>query len=140
MKTLSIDTKEMARPAVTRRWTIRRVLLACGVVSSLFYIVTLSLGALRWEGYSATSQAISELFAIGAPSRPFITPLLVGYALLIYAFGLGVWQSAGPSRALRAAAAEVFGHHPRLVGAHCLGRNHRGCDRSAAACFKRAIL
>jgi hypothetical membrane protein len=114
MKTLSIDTKEIARPAGTLRQAIRNVLLACGAASALFYVVALALGATRWEGYSATSQAISELFAIGAPSRSFITPLLVVYALLVYAFGVGVWQSAGAGRALRAAAVliiakEVFG-------------------------------
>src|SRR5512133_2864758 len=114
MKMLSIDPKEMTRPAVTPHPALQNVLLACGVASALFYIVALALGATRWEGYSATSQAISELFAIGAPSRSFITPLLVVYAVLVYAFGVGVWQSAGASRALRAAAIliickEIFG-------------------------------
>jgi hypothetical protein len=109
MKTLNINTKEMARATVTRVWTIRRALLACGVVSSLFYVVTLSLGAMRWEGYSATSQAISELFAIGAPTRSFIATLLVVYALLIYAFGLGIWQSDSADRVLRVAAVLIIG-------------------------------
>lgn len=114
MKTSSMIRKEMTRPAAPRRWTVRKFLLACGVVSSLFYVVTVSLVAMRWEGYSATSQAISELFAIGAPSRSFAAPLLVVYSLLIYAFGVGIWQSAGASRLLRVAgvliiAKEVFG-------------------------------
>ena len=61
MKTLSIDTKKIAGPAVTRRWAVQRGLLACGVVSSLYYVITLWLGAMRWEGYDATSQAISAL-------------------------------------------------------------------------------
>ena len=59
----------MTRPVMTPHLAIRMVLLACGVASALFYIVALSLGATRWEGYSAACQAISELFAIGAPSR-----------------------------------------------------------------------
>jgi hypothetical membrane protein len=109
MKTLSINPNTIARSTVTRSWTIRRALLVCGVVSSLFYVVTLSLGAMRWEGYSATSQAISELFAIGAPTRSFIATLLVVYALLIYAFGLGIWQSEGAGRVLRAAAILIIG-------------------------------
>jgi hypothetical protein len=107
MKTLIINPSTVS--TVTRGWTVRRALLVCGVASSLFYVVTLSLGAMRWEGYNASSQAISELFAIGAPTRSFLVTLLTVYALLIYAFGLGVWLSDGAGRALRVAAVLIIG-------------------------------
>src|SRR4051794_29760691 len=50
----------------------RKVLLGCGIVPPLLYVATTILGALRWEGYSSTSQTASELFAIDAPSRPLV--------------------------------------------------------------------
>ena len=48
--------------------TARRVLLVCGILSSLLYVATLVVAPLLWEDYSSTSQTVSELFAIGAPS------------------------------------------------------------------------
>ena len=46
----------------------RKGLLVCGTLSSLLYVGTDILGAMRYEGYGYTSQTISELAAIGAPS------------------------------------------------------------------------
>jgi hypothetical protein len=73
---------------------LTKVLLTCGVLSSLLYAGADVLGAMRWEGYSYTSQSISELRAIGAPSRPLLVPLLTAYSLLVIGFGSGVWRSA----------------------------------------------
>ena len=78
-------------------------LLASGVVAPLLYIATDVLLALRWDGYSYRDQTISELNAIGAPTRPLSIALgLVGYTLLV-AFGAGVWRSAAANRRLRVA-------------------------------------
>ena len=56
--------------------------------------------AMQWEGYSSSSQVISELSAIGAPTRSmWLLPGAV-YTVLVTAFGWGVWKSAGRSRAL----------------------------------------
>jgi hypothetical protein len=62
-----------------------------------------------WEGYSSTSQTVSELFAIGAPTSPLVVPLFLIYSVLVIAFGLGVWGSAGRKRALRVAAVGLIG-------------------------------
>jgi len=43
------------------------------------------------DGYSSTSQTISELFAIDAPSTSLVVPLFLTYSLLMIAFGVGVW-------------------------------------------------
>jgi hypothetical protein len=76
-------------------------LLASGIVAPLLYIATDLLLALRWAGYSYRDQTISELNAIGAPTRPLSIALgLVVYALLV-AFGVGVWRSAPENRKLR---------------------------------------
>ena len=54
-----------------------------------------------WKGYSFTSGAVSDLSAIGAPSRPFVVPLFIVYDLLFFAFVLGLCELAGHRRALR---------------------------------------
>jgi hypothetical protein len=56
-----------------------------------------------WEGYSSLSQTVSELSAIGAPTRPVWVPLGLLYTVLLGAFGYGVWVSADRSRALQVA-------------------------------------
>ena len=81
----------------------RKVLLVCGILSSLLYVGTDVFAAMQWEGYSYTSQMISELMAIGAPTRPLLIALFSVYNPLVIAFGIGVWLSAGPKRSLRVA-------------------------------------
>ena len=78
----------------------RKILLACGVVSSVLYVAITVFVAMQWEGYSSASQTISELSAIGAPTRSlWVLPAAV-YTALVIAFGWGIWKSAGRSRAL----------------------------------------
>ena len=80
---------------------IRKILLVCGVVSSLLYISTDILLGLSWHGYSFTSQAISELSAIGAPTRPLWIAMTFLYSPLLVAFGIGVLKAAEKKRSLR---------------------------------------
>jgi len=56
---------------------------------------------LLYNGYSTASQTVSELSAIGAPTRPLWVSLGIVYSLLVAAFGLGIWQSAGKNRPLQ---------------------------------------
>ncbi|QIN84552.1 DUF998 domain-containing protein [Rubrobacter tropicus] len=88
---------------------VRKVLLVCGIVSSLLYVATVVLSPMRWESYSSTSQTVSELIAIGAPTRTLVVPLFAAYSVLVITFGLGVWGSAGRKRALRFAAVGMVG-------------------------------
>lgn len=78
-----------------------KVLLICGMVASLLYGAIDILGGIVWHGYSFTSQAISELTAIGGPTRQLLAPLYPIYSLLMIAFGLGVLKLAGQRRTLR---------------------------------------
>ena len=80
---------------------IRKILLVCGVLSSLLYVGMNVFVAMQWKGYSSASQAVSELSAIGAPTRPLWVPLGIVYTLLVAAFGWGVWASARRNRPLR---------------------------------------
>lgn len=80
------------------------VLLACGIASSLLYVAMNVLIPLRWPGYDSASRVVSELSAVGAPTRPLWVPVGIAYAVLVTAFGFGVWASAGGNRALRVSA------------------------------------
>jgi len=96
--------RELTRPDVSTEGpsrVLRRVLLAAGIGASLFYVIALVLGPMRWDGYSSIDQTVSELFAIDAPSRPLVVSLLFVSGVLSLAFGLGVLWSAGRNRALR---------------------------------------
>lgn len=88
---------------------LHKVLLVCGIISSLIYIGTDLIAAKMWEGYSAASQMVSEFIAINAPTRPLVVVLFLIYSLLIFAFGSGVWMSAGEKRALRLTAVGLIG-------------------------------
>jgi hypothetical protein len=83
--------------------TIRKALLVCGILSSLLCIGTDIVAAMSWQGYSYIDQAVSELTAIGSPTRPFVIPLLITCEVLVIAFGMGVLIWAGKKRSLRIA-------------------------------------
>ncbi|HEX6757944.1 MAG TPA: DUF998 domain-containing protein [Propionibacteriaceae bacterium] len=90
-------------PAIGARDTVRKVLLAAGVLSSLLYIVATDVvAAAQWDNYTRTGEMVSKLFAVGSPARPVLIVLVGGvYTVLMIAFGLGVWASAQSNRALR---------------------------------------
>lgn len=94
-----------APPELTKKPARLKIfLLSCGIAAPLMYVFTDVLLALRWEGYSYRDQTISELNAIGAPTRTLSIVLgLVGYTFLV-AFGVGVWRCAAADRRLRMAA------------------------------------
>lgn len=78
----------------------RRILLACGIAAPLVYLAADVIAGLRWEGYSFRDQTISELNALGAPTRTLTIVLgLAGYSLLA-AFGVGVRRCAPLHRRL----------------------------------------
>lgn len=89
---------------------MRRVILASGALSALLYAATDVLGGLRYPGYSFTSQTISELAAIGAPSRAFVDPLFLAYGALAVVFAIAVVRAAGRNRALRLSGFALLGH------------------------------
>jgi hypothetical protein len=94
---------------VSGETTARKVMLGCGIPSSLLYVVANILGSRRWRDYSLASHTVSELSAIGAPSRPIVIPLLTAHGALVIPFGLGVWQSAGRKSGLRVTGALLVG-------------------------------
>ena len=88
--------------------TLRSVLLICGIVAAVSYVATDIVAGILYQGYSFTDQAVSELFAIGAPTSRIVVPLFSLSSLLLAAFAVGVWMSSRANRFLRLAAA-MFG-------------------------------
>ena len=78
-----------------------QALLICGILSPLCYVATDIIASATYPGYSYTDQAISELFAIGAPTSRLVVPLFTVSSLLIAAFGAGVWALSQQSWARR---------------------------------------
>jgi hypothetical protein len=83
-------------------------LLALGLLASLVKVASDLFAGIRWNGYSFKSQSISELGAIGSPTRSIVVPFELAYDLLMTAFGIGLWQVAEGSPFLRVAAALVI--------------------------------
>jgi hypothetical protein len=86
----------------------RKILLTCGILSSLVYLCTDFVGGLQWTNYSWLSQEFSRLSAIGAPSRSIHLVLTIIYSLLVIAFGIGVWQSSGQKKNQRIIGAALI--------------------------------
>ena len=110
---------------------IRKMLLFSGIFSSLLYIGAVATAPFFWENYDRSSQSVSELFAIGAPSAGFMVPFCILYALLAYAFGAGIWLSAGSKWTLKVVAVliiakEVLG----LIGTVFAPMHLRGAEGS----------
>jgi len=79
----------------------RKILLICGILSSLFYVAMNIFITMRWKSYSSIYQTVSELSAIGTPTRSVWISWGVIYTLLFIAFGFGVRASAHQNRYLR---------------------------------------
>jgi len=87
--------------AVERRRSLREPLLTCGILAGVLYVAMTLFVGLLWDEYRITDQTISELSAIGAPTRPLWMVLGTLYTGLFVAFGWIVWTTAPPNRALR---------------------------------------
>jgi hypothetical protein len=95
---------------------LRKILLGCGIASSVLYVVADILISWWDPNYSYRDQSFSELLAPGSPTRPLVLVLLaVPYGVLVTAFGVGVWASASRRRAGRITGALLVGY--ALTGA-----------------------
>jgi hypothetical protein len=84
-------------------------LLLCGAASAPLYFGLDVLASFLYEGYDFTDQQISELSAVGAPTRSLWLALSPAYSVLVFAFGIGVYTVAGGKRALRVVGACAAG-------------------------------
>ena len=101
MKTQIAGPNGRVESAMTRHPILLKVLLTCGIISSLIYASMDVIGGTRWQNYNWLSNEFSRLSAIGAPSRSIHLAINPFYIISVIAFGLGVWWSAGRKRGLR---------------------------------------
>lgn len=80
-----------------------KIMLVCGVLTAVIYIAMNIYVPLLYPGYQVFSQTVSELSAIGAPTRSVWVVLMLPYSLLLTLFGWGVWTVSGGRRSLRVA-------------------------------------
>jgi hypothetical protein len=82
--------------------SLTRILLICGIAAAVLFLA-MDLAASFWlyPGYDITSQQVSELSAIGAPSRDVWMTLGFPHAALTLAFAFGVWRAAAGRLSLR---------------------------------------
>ena len=103
-----METTISVSPGLPGKVLLTKVLFICGILSSLLYIAMNIFVPMQWEGYNSSSQTISELSAIDAPTRSLWVPLGFLYALLAAGFGWGAWKSAIGNRPLRIAGGLIF--------------------------------
>ena len=89
---------------------VRILLLVCGILAPILYFGTDMYAGYLYPNYSFSAQAISELFAIGAPTSGIVVPVFTLSSLLLLAFSLGVWNSSGGSLAIRLTALMFVGN------------------------------
>ena len=87
--------------AIARSASLRERLLACGIVGAVLYPLADILAASRYPGFSYRDQAVSELFAIGAPTSGLVVPLFGISSALLFLFAIGIWMSANGRRRVR---------------------------------------
>lgn len=105
---LSPSSQQRARggPLDWRHWRITtavpaRLFLLCGVLAFVLYITMDVIASLRYDGYSYTDQTISELSAVGAPTRGMWLVMGVVWQVLSLVFAFGVLRVAGQRRTVR---------------------------------------
>jgi len=80
---------------------LNKLLLVCGILSSLWYVAINIIVPMQDPGYNVASQTVSELSAIGSPTRSLWNLLCPFYSLLIIPCGWGVWLSSVRKRKLQ---------------------------------------
>jgi len=78
-------------------------LLLCGIAAAGIYVLTDVAAAASYPGFSYADQAVSELFAIGAPTSHFVVPLFSLSSALLLIFGVGIAANSKLNRSLRIA-------------------------------------
>lgn len=87
---------------------LQKVLLCFGIISIVWYVALNLLIPLKYPGYSALSQTVSELSAIEAPTRSLWVLLCIPFSLFTIAFGIGIWLAAGHVKKLQIVGAVVI--------------------------------
>lgn len=111
---------------------LRKVLLACGILSSLLFVAVDIYASGQWADYSYTGQAYSELTAVEAPTRDLMVfAVSIPYNLLTIAFAAGIWLSSAQKRAMRTIAIMLMIHAVAgFTGSVCFPMHSRGAEKT----------
>ena len=136
MHTGVTDSTGQVAPIVTRDARVHKSLLICGILSSVLWVAGDIAASLSYAGYSYVDYSVSELSAIGAPTRSWLAALGLVTVLLELAFAVGVWLSrVREARPAHCGGAVVCacGHErsdwPDQPGDTLCGHAHAGGDR-----------
>lgn len=110
--TISFSTRPL------RNVLFKKVFLVGGILSSLLYVAMNIFGAMQYPGYNSASYTVSELSAIGAPTRSLWTGWAFAYTFLVAAFGWAILKSAGQNRAVRIMGALILIYGILGIGWH----------------------
>lgn len=88
-------------PTDKRGISLRHAMLVCGIAGAALYPLSDILAATRYPGFSYRDQAVSELFAIGAPTSGLVVALFSISSALLFLFAIGIWMSADGRRWIR---------------------------------------
>lgn len=86
----------------------RWILLLCGFLSSILYVVTDIIASLSYPGYSISGQNYSELLATGAPTRNWLLGSSMVYNFLVACFAVGIWKTCRPPCIARITSAIII--------------------------------
>jgi hypothetical protein len=101
MRAVSAQYQAAGVVGADRDATLHRMLLASGVVAAVVYPLADIFASMRYPGFSYRDQAVSELFAIGAPTSSLVVPLFTLSSALLLLFAFGIWMSANGDRRLK---------------------------------------
>ena len=101
MTTASAQYHRAAAVTDSHRETLRSWLLACGIAGAALYPLSDIFASTRYPNFSYRDQAVSELFAIGAPTSALVVTLFSIASALLFLFAIGIWMSANGRRSLR---------------------------------------
>ena len=87
---------------------IQKTLLVCGILSSVLYVAINIIVPIQWPAYNSVTQTVSELSAIGAPTRMLWIVLCTPYTLLTIAFAVGIRKASCGNHRLRIAGNLLF--------------------------------
>ncbi|HSD15338.1 MAG TPA: DUF998 domain-containing protein [Flavobacterium sp.] len=87
-----------------------KILLVCGILSSVWYTFMNLFVPLHYPGYSSLSLTVSELSAVGSPTRILWVLLGTLYPLLYAAFGWGILYVSGNNKKLKILSALIIGY------------------------------
>lgn len=96
-----METTNTISGVVVKKDSLIKGLLISGIMSSLLYVAMNIFVPMQYEGYNSVTQTVSELSAIGTPTRALWVAIATVYTLLVVAFGWGVWLSAEGNRRVR---------------------------------------